>query len=66
MPIISFWVHWLTERARKSGKYRFTKFGWLTKRDPTEGAKITCKILFLSRRQALLKNQRALPNTENG
>ena len=27
MAYISFWLHWLTEHAPKSVKYRFTKLG---------------------------------------
>ena len=64
MAYISFWLHWLTEHAPKSVKYRFTKFGRLTLRDHKEGAKIILKLFFLTSRRVLIKNQRALSNTE--
>ena len=36
MPYIWFSVHWLAEHSPKSGKYRLTKLGRLTGRDPEE------------------------------
>ena len=53
-------MHWLAEHAPKSGKYRFTKFGQLTGRDPREEAKTISELLFLTRRPVLRKKQRAL------
>ena len=55
MTYICFWMHWLAEHAPKSGKYRFTKFRPLTKRDPKEGTKIILKLLFLTWRPVLTK-----------
>ena len=49
---IWFLVHWC--------KYIFTKFGWLTGRDPSKGIKIILNLHFLSRRWVLRKNQGAL------
>ena len=66
MSYIGFWVHWLTEHAPKSVICQFIKVAGLTVRNPREGAKIIFKILFLSPRRDLIKNQRALSNTENG
>ena len=59
-----FWVHWLTQHTPKFVKYKFTTFGRLNVRDPREGAKIILKLLFLTRRRLLMKNQRALSNRE--
>ena len=39
MTYIWFWVYWLTEHTHKSVKYRSTKFGRLTGRDPNDRAK---------------------------
>ena len=50
-------MHWLAEHAPKSGKYRFTKFGQLTGRDPKEEAKTISKLLFSTRRPVLRKNK---------
>ena len=47
---ILFWVHWLPKHAPKAIKYRFTKFGRLTIRDPREGGKIILKSFFLTRK----------------
>ena len=66
MSYIGFWLHWLAEHAPKSAICQFTKVTGLTVRNPREGAKIIFKILFLSPRRDLIKNQRALSNTENG
>ena len=49
----------------KSVKYRSTKFGRLTGRDPKEGAKIILQLLFLARRRVLVKNKRALSHSEH-
>ena len=66
MSYIGLWVHWLAEYTPKSAICQFTKVAGLTVRNPREGAKIIFKILFLSPRRDLIKNQRALSNTENG
>ena len=66
LTYIWFWVQSLAEPAPKTGKYRFNKFGWLTRRDAKEEAKIFFKIAFLSLRGTLLKTQRTLSNSENG
>ena len=65
LTYIWFWVQWLAEHAPKTGKCRFNKFGWLTRRDAKEEAKIFFKIAFLSLRGTLLKTQRTLSNSEN-
>ena len=62
MTYIWFWVHSLGEDAPKS---RFTKFFRLTGRDPRAGAKIIFKLLFVTQRRVLRKNQRALYNRQN-
>ena len=49
----------------KSAVCQFTKLAGLTVRNPTEQAKIILKLLFLSGRRVLIKNKRALSNTEN-
>ena len=51
--------------GRAKPKYWFTKFIWLTVRDHRKGAKIILKLLCLSRRRVLIKNQRALSNKGN-
>ena len=56
---ILFWVHWLPKYAPKSVKYRLTKFGWLTVRDPREEAKITLKSFFLTRKQGFRKTTKS-------
>ena len=58
-------MHWLADHAPKSGKYVFTKFGWLTGRDPSEGVKVILNLHFLIRRRVLRKNQGGLLNGEN-
>ena len=65
MSYIWFRVHWLVGHAPESVKYKFTKFGRLSVTDHREGAKITLKSFFLSSRRVLIKNKRALSNTEN-
>ena len=65
MTYVWVWMHWLEEHGPKSGNYWFTKFIWLTVRDHRKGAKIILKLLFLSRRQVLIRKQRALSNKEN-
>ena len=60
MTYILFCVHWFSEHAPKSSKYRFTRFGRLTGRDPKEGTKFILRLLFLTRRWVLIKYQRAL------
>ena len=47
IPYVWFWVHWLAEHTPKCVKYQFTKLGWLTARDPKEGAKYILKFFFL-------------------
>ena len=64
MTYTSFWVHWLAEHAQNSVKYRFTKFGRLTGRDPSEGAKIILNLPFLTWRRVLRKKQGGLLNRE--
>ena len=64
MTYIWFLVHWLAEYAPKSVKYRFPKFGRLTGRDPREAAKIILKLLFVTQRRVLIKNQRGLSTRE--
>ena len=64
MPYIWFWVLWLAEHAPKSVKYRFTKFGRLTGREPNEVAKIVLNLHFLTWRWILRKNQVGLSNRE--
>ena len=55
----------LVSRAPKSVKKGFTKFGRLARRVLREGAKIVLKLLFLTRRRLLTKNQSVLSNREN-
>ena len=55
----------MAEHTLKSVKYRFKKLSQLTERDPREGAKIVLKLLYLTLRRLLTKNQRALSNREN-
>ena len=62
MTYIWFWVYSLGEDAPKS---RFTKFFRLTGGDPRAGAKIIFKLLFVTQRRVLRKNQRALYNRQN-
>ena len=64
MTYIWFWVHWLAEHAPKYAQYQFTRFVRLTVRDPKEGAKIILKLLFVTRKRVLIKNQRTLSNKE--
>ena len=59
-----FWVHWLAEHAPKSLKYRFTKFGQLAGRSPSEGVKIVLNLQFLAWGRVLRKNQGGLLNKE--
>ena len=60
MSDIWFWVHWLAVHIPELVKYQFTKFGWLTLDNIREGAKIILKFLFLTPKQVLRKNQRAI------
>ena len=62
MTYVWFWVHSLGEDAPKS---RFTKFFRLTGGDPRAGAKFIFKLLFVTQRRVLRKNQRALYNRQN-
>ena len=55
-------MHCLAEHAPKSIKDRFTKPCRLILRDLRERAKIISKLLFLTRRHVLRKNQKALLN----
>ena len=57
-------MHWFVEHAPQSGKCRLTKFRRLTGRDLKEGAKIILKLLILTRRPVLRKNQGGLSNRE--
>ena len=66
MSHISSWVNWLAEHTPKPTQYQFAKFGPLIGRGPKEGAKIVLKLLFLTRRRLLTKNQRPLSIRENG
>ena len=66
MSYISFWVRWLAEHAPNTAMRQFNKLAGHNVRKPRETAKITFKLLLLSRRRVLMKNQRALSNTENG
>ena len=63
---MSYIWFWLAEHPHKFAKYQFTELVGLNVINPREGAKIILKLLFLSRRRFLIKNQRALSNTENG
>ena len=65
MCLIWFWVHWLVEHPPKSVKYRFAKFGPLTGNDSKEGGKIILRLLFLTRRQVLIKSQGAPSHREH-
>ena len=55
-------MQWLAEHAPKSQKYYFTEFWRLTARNISEGAKIILKLLFLTQRRVLRKNQGRLSN----
>ena len=66
MSYISFWVRWLAEHAPKTAMRQFNKLAGRNVRNPREAAKIISKLLLLSQRRVLMKNQRALSNTENG
>ena len=66
MSYIPFWVRWLAEHAPNTAMRQFNKLAGRNVRKPRETAKITFKLLLLSRRRVLMKNQRALSNTENG
>ena len=55
----------MADHTQKSVKYRFKKLSQLTERDAREGAKIAFKLLYLTLRRLLTKNQRALSNREN-
>ena len=65
MTYIWFWVYWLAEYAHKSVKYRSTKFGGLTGRDPNERAKAISQLIFLTRRRVLVKTRRALSHSKH-
>ena len=64
MSYIWFWVHWLADHARKTDRYRFSKFARLTGIDPKEGAKIILKFLFVTRRWVFIKKERAIRKEE--
>ena len=66
MSYISFWLRWLTEHAPKTAARQFNKLAGRNVRNPREAAKIISKLVLLSQRRVLMKNQRALSNTENG
>ena len=61
MSYVWVWVSWLAERNPKSGKYRLTRFVWLTVRDHRKGAKIILKLLFLSWQRVLIKTKELYP-----
>ena len=65
MPFIWLRVYWLAGHALKSVKYKFVKFDQPTASDPKEGAKIILRLLFLTRRRVLIKNQTVLPHREH-
>ena len=66
MTYIWFWVYWLAEYAHKSVKYRSTKFGGLTGRDPNERAKAISQLIFLTRRRVLEKPEEHYPTANTG
>ena len=57
-------IGWQTT-PRNHLKIGFRNLAGVTIRDPMEGAKIILKLLFLIPPPVLIKNQRALYNTEN-
>ena len=57
-------MHCLVAYTSKSVKDQLTETCRLTPRDLVEGAKFILKLLFLTPRYALRKNQRALPKRE--
>lgn len=57
-------MHWSAEHAPKSTKYQLNQFGWLNARNLSEAAKIILKLLFLTERLVLRKNQKGLSNRE--
>ena len=61
---IWFSVHWLAEHAPKSTKYQLNQFGRLNARNLREAAKIILKLIFLTERLVLRKNQKGLSNRE--
>ena len=63
-PNIWFWVHCLAKHAPKSAKDQFTKLCRLISGAIREGAKINFKIPYLTWRQVLTNNQRALLKRE--
>ena len=65
MPYIPFWVHQFAEHATKSVKNQFTKLGRMTLTDSNKKAKIILKLLILSRRTVLRRNQGGPSNKEN-
>ena len=54
----------LIKHTSKSAKHQFSKLCRLISGAIREGAKINFKIRYVVRRQVLIKNQRALSNTE--
>ena len=64
MSYICFWGHWEGEWTSKSVQYKFTKLGRMTATCPKEGAKIVSKLLILTRRPVLRKNQGGPSNRE--
>ena len=58
------WVHLLPEQAKKILLHISLPICWADYKNPREGAKTILKLLFLSRRRALIKNERALSNTQ--
>ena len=51
--------------ALTSANYQFTKFGHLSARDPSEGAKIILQLLFLTRRPILRKPKKNWQTEKN-
>ena len=57
MPYIWFWVHWLVEHTSKFVKFEFTKL---------ISADCILKLIFLSRRQVLVKTKKHYPTWKTG
>lgn len=54
-----FWVQWLAVHTPRPAKDQYAKKRWLTERASPEEEKIISKLLYLTRRWALIKSQRA-------
>ena len=57
MPYIWFWVHWLVEHTSKFVKFEFTKL---------ISADCILKLIFVSRRQVLVKTKKHYPTWKTG